>query len=140
VGYEADVDVEISPADRELANEILCRASSTIVPWRELAELCRQRGASLQRLRKVVKYLVDQGLIVELRCRLFTTKEYFGGRSAEELVAEIKEKLSRTGIKKCGRPVSEKPSNLVYISVSKKRGMRVSIPHLYLSDRGRLQG
>ena len=127
MGYGADVDVEISPADRELANEILRRASSSIVSWRELAELCRQRGVSLQRLRKVVKHLVDQGLIVELRCRLFTTKEYLGSRSAEELVAEIREKLSATGLKKCGRPISAKLSNLVYISVSKKRGMKILV-------------
>jgi len=127
VGYGVDVDVEVSPADRELANEILRRASSGIVSWRELAELCRQRGASLQRLRKVVAHLVDQGLIVELRCRLFTTKEYLRSRSAEELAAEIKEKLSRTSIKKCGRPISAKLSNLVYISVSKKRGMKILV-------------
>lgn len=105
MSYGRDVDVELSTADRELAGEVLRRTRGSVISWRELVDLCKQRGTSLHRLRKVVAYLVSAGYLIELKCRVFTTREYIESRRVEELVEEIREKVHRTELKNAVDPL-----------------------------------
>jgi len=89
-----------------IAEEILRRTSSDVVSWRELLELCRAVGVSANRLRKILLSLIEAGEVVELRCRLFTSPRLLREELREELEKRVKEAVARSGLKKCGKPLT----------------------------------
>ena len=126
---EGAVELRLVPSvtDEAVASEILSMLESEkLVSWQELAKLYRNRGVSLYRLRKILLSLLNKGVVVELPCRLFTTRECLEETPREVLRELVEGKVRSLGLRKCGKPVGA-PYEKVSISISRKRGVRVSI-------------
>lgn len=104
--------------EEEVVDEIRRRLADDVASWREIVEMCSGAGVSVNRLRKILLCLINSGEVVELKCRLFTSKEFLE-RAPKELLAErIREAVSRSGLRKCGKPLGI-PMKCVSIIISK---------------------
>ncbi|MEM1693979.1 MAG: hypothetical protein QW456_07220 [Ignisphaera sp.] len=92
--------------ENRIAEEILRKVSNDVVSWRELLELCRSIGISANRLRKILLSLIEEGKVVELKCRLFTSPKLVREEPREELAKKIKEAVARSRLRKCGKPLT----------------------------------
>lgn len=104
-------------SEEALMSDILS-ASEKGVSWRELIGVARRHGVSVNRMRKIIGYLVRTGVLVELKCRVFIKKETAESLDREVLAELVAEVIARSGMKKCGKPLSS-PSLCVEVYVGK---------------------
>lgn len=101
----ADMSIKPVTPPEEVATEILRMADSRVVSWRELICQYRGLGISTHRLRRIVLSLLYEGELVELKCRLFTTRSHIERTPEEILAEEIRDVLKRLNLRKCGKPL-----------------------------------
>lgn len=101
-----------------IVEEIRRKVADSVVSWRELVELCNRLGVSVNRLRKILLALTGSGEVIELKCRLFTSRRFLEVADRAELEEKIKETVARSGLRKCGKPLSI-PLRNVLVVISK---------------------
>lgn len=120
------VDVIKPVNDEDIEREIVEKAKSGLVGWRDLINICRSRGVSLSRLRKIIASLLSEERLVELQCRLFVAPEYLETTPREILREEIVSKIKELGLRKCGKPVGI-PYEKITITISRTGKILVRI-------------
>lgn len=91
--------------EEAVAEEVLRRASEGVVTWRELLEICYAAGISMNRLRKILLALIEEEKIIELKCRIFTSKKFLETTPTDKLLDHVKKAVLRSNIRKCGKPL-----------------------------------
>lgn len=118
-------DILMEPVEEEeIATKIAEEASRGVVSWKRMLEMGREVGISSNRLRKIVLGLVSGGTLVELKCRLFTSKAFLESVDARTLAELIKTEVRRAGIRKCGKPLTP-PKKGVRVVIAKTGAVRV---------------
>lgn len=121
-----NIEIVASVEDEKIASEIVEKVRREgVVSWQELVGVFRGKGISLYRLRKILLNLVNSGAILELQCRLFTTREFVENTEMSVLVKRIVEKVSSLRLRKCGKPVGV-PYKKISVSVSRDGKISVS--------------
>lgn len=109
---EPDLEVSINLERRIEPDEIsllILEALSSIglLHWKELIKIVKSKHmVSLERLQLVVRNLVDEGLVVELPCRLFTLPKNLSSLSI--LSKLLEKKIQDLGISRCSPPLTSR--------------------------------
>jgi len=109
---EPDLDVSIDLERRIEPDEIgllVLEALSSfgLLHWKELIKIVKSKHmVSLERLQLVVRTLVDEGLVVELPCRLFTLPKNLS--SLSNLSKLLEKKIQDLGISRCSPPLTSR--------------------------------
>lgn len=121
------LNIELSVEDEEIASEILDKAKKEgVISWQELVSMYRGKGVSIYRIRKIILFLINNKNLVELPCRLFTTRDFLENTEKTKLVKTIVEKVSSMRLRKCGKPIGS-PYNKVSVSISREGRVTVVV-------------
>ena len=126
MGNNVKINIVLSLADKKIAEEIVGKAKNDILVWQDLVKTYRNRGVSTYKLRRIILALLSKGKIIELRCRLFTTKEYLERTPTDVLTNKIKEIVLKSGLKKCGKPIGI-PYGKIIVAITKSKEVKVYI-------------
>jgi len=109
---ELDLEVSINLERRIEPDEIgllILEALSSfgLLHWKELIKIVKSKHmVSLERLQLVIRTLVDEGLVVELPCRLFTLPKNLS--SLSNLSKLLEKKIQDLGISRCSPPLTSR--------------------------------
>lgn len=109
---EPDIDLVSSVPDDTLVKSIIESADQRILSWHDLLEISEKYGVSVSRLKKILLILLSSRELVEIKCRLFTTRSFMMKTPPTALIYEIYNTLMKTGIKKCGKPLGNPVSEI----------------------------
>jgi len=109
---EPDLEISINLERRIEPDEIsllILEALSSfgVLHWKEMIRIVKSKHmVSLERLQLVVRTLVDEGLVVELPCRLFTLAKNLS--SLSNLSKLLEKKIQDLGISRCSPPLTSR--------------------------------
>ena len=127
MSLDVEISVSLSVDDREIVDEILSVANKEPLAWQELM-VFKKRGVSVYRLRRIILALLAKGELIELKCRLFVTKELLEKTPPKKLREMIVEKIRRLGLRKCGKPIGV-PCEKISISITRNGTIIVNVPN-----------
>jgi len=106
--FEVSINLERRIEPDEISLLILEALSSFgLLHWKELIKIVKSKHmVSLERLQLVVRALVDEGLVVELPCRLFTLPKNLS--SLSNLSKLLEKKIQDLGISRCSPPLTSR--------------------------------
>lgn len=121
---DPDVAYIVKVEEVSVIDEVKKKLENDIVSWRELVEMCNRLGVSANRLRKILLELLASGEVVELKCRLFTSRRFVERAPRRELVDKIRGAVSRGKLRKCGKPLGN-PMKTVSVIISRSGNVAV---------------